>query len=61
VLDTGRLLGIATLVDVRKVLPDAWDTVIVRETMNPADQLTVVTADEDAAEALNKLTRREVG
>jgi Zn-dependent protease/predicted transcriptional regulator len=61
VLDNGRLLGIVTLDDVRKVSHDAWDTVTVREIMTPADQLTVVTADEDAAEALNKLTQRDVG
>lgn len=28
--------------------------------MTPADQLTVVTPDEDAAEALNKLVQRDV-
>jgi Zn-dependent protease/CBS domain-containing protein len=61
VLDNGRLLGIVTLEDVRGVSRDAWDTTIVREIMTPADQLTVVTADEDAAEALNKLTQRDVG
>jgi Zn-dependent protease/CBS domain-containing protein len=61
VLDNGRLLGIVTLEDVRGVSRDAWDTTTVREIMTPADQLTVVTADEDAAEALNKLTQRDVG
>jgi Zn-dependent protease/CBS domain-containing protein len=61
VLDNGRLLGIVTLEDVRKVSHDAWDTTTVREIMTPADQLTVVTPDEDAAEALNKLTQRDVG
>ena len=61
VLDNGRLLGIVTLEDVRKVSRDAWDRANVREIMTPADQLTVVTAAEDAAEALNKLTQREVG
>jgi Zn-dependent protease/CBS domain-containing protein len=61
VLDNGQLLGIVTLEDVRGVSRDAWDTTTVREIMTPTDQLTVVTADEDAAEALNKLTQRDVG
>jgi Zn-dependent protease/CBS domain-containing protein len=61
VLDNGRLLGLVTLEDVRRVSHDAWDTTTVREIMTSADQLTVVTPDEDAAEALNKLTQRDVG
>jgi Zn-dependent protease/CBS domain-containing protein len=61
VLDNGQLLGLVTLEDVRGVSHDAWDTTTVREIMTPAAQLTVVTADEDAAEALTKLTQRDVG
>jgi Zn-dependent protease/predicted transcriptional regulator len=60
VLDDGRLVGIVTLEDVRKVSRHAWDTTTVSEIMTPADQLTVVTSDEDAAEALNKLAQRDV-
>jgi Zn-dependent protease/predicted transcriptional regulator len=60
VLDDGRLVGIVTLEDVRRVSRHAWDTTTVSEIMTPADQLTVVTPDEDAAEALNKLTQRDV-
>jgi len=60
VLDDGRLVGLVTLEDVRKVSRHAWDTTTVSEIMTPADQLTVVTPDEDAAEALNKLVQRDV-
>lgn len=60
VLDDGRLAGIVTLEDVRGVSRDAWATTTIREIMTPADQLTVVTPEEDAAEALNKLMQRDV-
>jgi Zn-dependent protease/predicted transcriptional regulator len=60
VLEDGRFVGLVTLEDVRAVSRDAWDTTIVREIMTPVAQLVVVTPDEDAAEALNKLTQRDV-
>jgi predicted transcriptional regulator len=60
VLDDGRLVGLVTLEDVRKVSRDAWDTTTVSEIMTPADQLVVVAPQEDAAEALEKLTQRDV-
>jgi Zn-dependent protease/CBS domain-containing protein len=60
VLDNSRLMGIVTLQDVRSLSRDAWDTTTVREIMTPADQLTVVSSEEDAAEALNKLAQRDV-
>jgi Zn-dependent protease/predicted transcriptional regulator len=60
VLDGGRLVGIVTLEDVRKAARGTWDTVGVREIMTPADQLVTVTPGEDAAQALDKLTQRDV-
>jgi CBS domain-containing protein len=60
ILDNGRLIGLVTLQDVRGVSRDAWDTTTIRQIMTPVDQLTVVTPDEDAADALNKLTQRDV-
>ncbi len=60
VLDGSHLMGIVTLEDVRSLSRNAWDTTTVREIMTPADQLTVVSSEEDAAEALNKLAQRDV-
>jgi predicted transcriptional regulator len=60
VMDDGRLLGIVTLDDVRKVQRDAWDNTTVREIMTPADKLVVVTLDDDAAQALSKLQQHDV-
>lgn len=60
VLAEGRLAGLVTLEDVRTVPRTSWDNTIVRQIMTPADQLVSVTADEDAAEALNRLQTRDV-
>jgi Zn-dependent protease/predicted transcriptional regulator len=60
VLDGGRLAGIVTLDDVRKVARDTWDTVVVREIMTPANQLSTVSPAEDAAQALDKLVQNDV-
>jgi Zn-dependent protease/CBS domain-containing protein len=61
VVEEGRLIGLVTLEDVRAIPRASWDNTLVRQIMTPADQLVSVTADEDAAEALNKLQRRDVG
>jgi Zn-dependent protease/predicted transcriptional regulator len=61
VMDDGRLLGLVTLEDVRHVHRDNWDTTSIRDIMTPADKLITVPPTEDAADALNKLTERDVG
>lgn len=60
VLEEGRLIGLVTLEDVRKIKPNAWDTTTVGEIMTPSDDLIIVDVEEDAAEALNKLRQRDV-
>ena len=60
VQENGRLLGLVTLEDVRGVSRNQWDVVRVREIMTPAEQLTTITTDDCADEALNKLRERDV-
>jgi Zn-dependent protease len=60
VVDEGRLAGLVTLEDVRAIPRTSWSRTKVREIMTPARQLVSVTAEEDAAEALNKLQARDV-
>jgi Zn-dependent protease/CBS domain-containing protein len=60
VVDDGRLIGLVTLDDVRQVPRAEWDTTPVRQMMTPFDQLVTVTPQEDAADALDKLTQRDV-
>jgi Zn-dependent protease/predicted transcriptional regulator len=61
VMEDGRLVGLVTLEDVRHASRETWETATVREIMTPADELVEVRPEEDAAEALNKLTARNVG
>jgi Zn-dependent protease/predicted transcriptional regulator len=56
VLDGSRLVGIVTLEDVRRVAREAWDTTSVGDIMTPADRLVVVSPEEEASQALEKLT-----
>lgn len=60
VLEDGRLTGLVTLEDVRKMGRDAWETATVSEIMTPIACLTVVTPSADANEALNRLTQRDM-
>jgi Zn-dependent protease len=60
VVGGGRMLGLVTLQDVRAVPRDAWETTTVDEIMSPINQLVTVTPEEDAADALDKLARRNV-
>jgi Zn-dependent protease/CBS domain-containing protein len=60
VLEDGRLIGLVTLEDVRKITRDAWDTTSVHDIMTPADKLVVAAPEEDAAQALGKLTGLDV-
>ncbi|MBN1217785.1 MAG: site-2 protease family protein [Anaerolineae bacterium] len=60
VMQDNQLVGMITLEDVRKVSRDEWETVTVGQVMTPMDELTVVGVNEDAADTLMKLTRRDV-
>jgi Zn-dependent protease len=60
ILEGDRLAGLVTLEDVRKVAHDAWDSTIVKDIMTPADKLIAVSPDEDAGQALEKLSSNDV-
>jgi Zn-dependent protease/CBS domain-containing protein len=60
VVEGDRIVGMVSLEDVRKVPRDAWDTTTVGKIMTRAEQLTVVTPQENASEALNRLEGRNV-
>jgi Zn-dependent protease len=61
VMEGDRLVGMVCMKDIRKVPRAEWDNVTVGEVMTDASHLDVVTASEDANNALEKLTRRDVG
>jgi Zn-dependent protease/predicted transcriptional regulator len=60
ILEGGGLVGLVTLEDVRKVNHDAWDSTSIRNIMTPVEKLIVVSPDEDAGQALEKLASSEV-
>jgi Zn-dependent protease/CBS domain-containing protein len=60
VVEGDRIVGMVSQEDVRKAPRDAWDTTTVRQIMTRAEQLTVVTPQENASEALDRLERSNV-
>lgn len=58
--DDGRLLGLVTMDDVRRVPQARWLVTTVADIMTPADELDSVSPTSDAKEALRLLTRRDV-
>ena len=61
VMDTdGELLGLITMADVRALPREGWPTIRVAQIMTPRERLVTTTPREDAAEALEKLSRANV-
>jgi CBS domain-containing protein len=58
--DGDQLLGIVTMEDVRKVPRDLWPTTRVSDIMTSAPEVAVVSPDDTAAAALQKLAQRNV-
>ncbi|MEZ4732760.1 MAG: CBS domain-containing protein [Caldilineaceae bacterium] len=56
----GRFVGLITLEDMRKVEKADWDVTAVQNVMTPAQQLVTARVEEDADEALRKLSQRDV-
>src|SRR5262249_12739198 len=55
-----QIIGLVCLEDVRKVPREEWDRATVDRIMTRFDQLDTVSVDEQASEALEKLSRRDV-
>jgi Zn-dependent protease len=60
VLEQNQMVGIVTLDDVRSVNRDAWAATSVEDIMTPIDQLSVVSPDDCADEALKQLMGTDV-
>lgn len=60
VVDSGRLVGLVTLSDIRGISPNEWDQTAVYQIMTPVNELVTISANEDAAEVLNKLQEKDV-
>jgi Zn-dependent protease/predicted transcriptional regulator len=55
-----KMIGLVCLEDARKLPREAWNSTTVGQIMTRAEQLDVVSPREDANEAFEKLTRRDV-
>ncbi len=55
-----RLVGVVTLEDVRAVPQNQWESKTIDEIMTPGEELVCVNPDDDASEAFDKLSRRDV-
>ncbi|NIR30553.1 MAG: CBS domain-containing protein [Gammaproteobacteria bacterium] len=60
VIDGERLVGLVCQQDVRKVAREAWAQTKVRDIWTPADAVSIVHPDDDAAEAMHRLSQRNV-
>lgn len=55
-----QLVGMVSVQDVRKVARPEWESVSIKDIMTPRPKLEVVNPDEDASEALHKLSERDI-
>lgn len=60
VIKDSELIGIITLDDVRSVDRSRWSETLVKDSMRAIENVEVIRPDEDAADALTRLNRREI-
>jgi CBS domain-containing protein len=60
VMADGRMVGLVTLEDVRSVSRDEWETIPIRNIMTPIEELSTLSPDEEADDALRQLQRKDV-
>ncbi len=60
VTERDKLVGMVCLEDIRKIPRQTWPTTLVRDIMTPAERLSTIGMEADAAEALQCLSRDAV-
>lgn len=61
VVESGAVVGIASLPQVRAVERDRWPTTRVREVMRPVSEALLIGPDDDVQRALERATGNELG
>lgn len=61
VAEKGKILGIVTVEDIRKVLKEDLNRKKVKEVMTPASRLITIKPADSAYEALDKMTKYNIG
>jgi Zn-dependent protease len=60
VFDEGKMLGLITLDDVRKLSTESRRTTLVRDVMTPSEKMIVVAPEEDVTDAFSRLQTKEI-
>jgi CBS domain-containing protein len=60
VFDEGKMVGMVTLEDVRKLPVEERETTAVRDIMTPSEKLIVVAPEEKASDALSRLENQDI-
>ena len=61
VVDQGRLVGIVTIEDVRKIPTSSWEATSIKQVMTPVDKLVTTNPDAKAIDVLMELSQRNLG
>jgi len=61
ILEGGKLIGIITLQDIRKVPGNDWSRLRARDIMTPLAKIETANPEENAADALVRLSKKDVG
>lgn len=60
VFDEGKMLGLITLEDVRKLSTESRRTTLVRDVMTPSEEMIVVAPEEDVTDAFDRLQTKDI-
>jgi len=61
VVENGQVVGLVSLGDVKRVAPDDYDRVPVREVMIPLAEHLTIAPEEDISVAFQRMAERELG
>ncbi len=61
VVENGRVLGLVALGDVKRVAPEDYDRVTVREVMVPLSERLTIAPEEDVSAAFQRMAEEELG
>ena len=60
VFDDGKMVGLVTMDDIRKVSPQTRKLKFVRDVMTPSQKMIVIAPEEEAAEAFQRLQSEDI-
>ncbi len=61
VLADGQILGLASIQDAKQLPKDRWKTAYVKDIMRPLEKMVMVRPNQEAVEALLKMSKYDVG